>query len=122
MRARWWERDGEQVDVRRAEAPGDWARARRWVQDGDDEHHVQRTLRATHVAALVRKQIDECAAALGSSAAPVRVDELSEKQSSHDFATPQQKIGALSRLSVVGRMQRECGSATVTVDGGWTAQ
>jgi hypothetical protein len=79
MRARWWERDGEQVDVRRA-------------------------------------------AALGSSAAPVRVDELSEKQSSHDFATSRQKIGALSRLSVVGGMQRECGSATVTVDGGWTAQ
>ena len=69
---------------------------------------------------LVQKQIDDRAAAARISAAQARVELLSEKQPSHEFATPEQ-IGALAVfLCSAGAAQMR--GAAVTVDGGWTAQ
>jgi 3-hydroxybutyrate dehydrogenase len=69
---------------------------------------------------LVQKQIDDRAAAAGITTAQARVELLSEKQPSHEFATPEQ-IGALTVFLCSGDAAQIRG-ATLTVDGGWTAQ
>ncbi|HEY6828217.1 MAG TPA: 3-hydroxybutyrate dehydrogenase [Gemmatimonadaceae bacterium] len=69
---------------------------------------------------LVQKQIDDRAAAGRISAAQARVELLSEKQPSHEFATPEQ-IGALA-VFLCSADAAQIRGATLTVDGGWTAQ
>jgi len=69
---------------------------------------------------LVQKQIDDRAAAARITTAQARVELLSEKQPSHEFATPEQ-IGALAMFLCTGDAAQIRG-ATLTVDGGWTAQ
>ncbi|HSC97883.1 MAG TPA: 3-hydroxybutyrate dehydrogenase [Casimicrobiaceae bacterium] len=69
---------------------------------------------------LVQKQIDDRAAAARITTAQARVELLSEKQPSHEFATPEQ-IGALATFLCSGDAAQIRG-ATLTVDGGWTAQ
>ena len=69
---------------------------------------------------LVQKQIDERAAARSISAAQARVELLSEKQPSHEFATPEQ-IGELA-VFLCSASAAQIRGATLTVDGGWTAQ
>jgi 3-hydroxybutyrate dehydrogenase len=69
---------------------------------------------------LVQKQIDDRAATARISAAQARVELLSEKQPSHEFATPEQ-IGALAAFLCSADAAQMRGAA-LTVDGGWTAQ
>jgi 3-hydroxybutyrate dehydrogenase len=69
---------------------------------------------------LVQKQIDDRAAAGRISTAQARVELLSEKQPSHEFATPEQ-IGALAAFLCSADAAQIRGAA-LTVDGGWTAQ
>ena len=69
---------------------------------------------------LVQKQIDDRAATGGISAAQARVELLSEKQPSHEFATPEQ-IGALA-VFLCSPDAAQIRGAALTVDGGWTAQ
>jgi 3-hydroxybutyrate dehydrogenase len=69
---------------------------------------------------LVQKQIDDRAAAAGISVAQARVELLSEKQPSQEFATPEQ-IGALA-VFLCSADAAQMRGATLTVDGGWTAQ
>jgi len=69
---------------------------------------------------LVQKQIDDRAAAERISAAQARVELLSEKQPSQEFATPEQ-IGALAAFLCSADAAQIRGAA-LAVDGGWTAQ
>jgi 3-hydroxybutyrate dehydrogenase len=69
---------------------------------------------------LVQKQIDDRAAAAGISVAQARVELLSEKQPSQEFATPEQ-IGALA-VFLCSADAAQMRGAALTVDGGWTAQ
>ena len=69
---------------------------------------------------LVQKQIDDRAASARISPAQARVELLSEKQPSHEFATPEQ-IGALA-VFLCSPDAAQMRGATLTVDGGWTAQ
>ena len=69
---------------------------------------------------LGQQQIDDRAAAARITTAQARVELLSEKQPSHEFATPEQ-IGALATFLCSGDAAQIRG-ATLTVDGGWTAQ
>ena len=54
------------------------------------------------------------------SPAQARVELLSEKQPSQEFATPEQ-IGALT-VFLCSADAAQMRGATLTVDGGWTAQ
>jgi 3-hydroxybutyrate dehydrogenase len=69
---------------------------------------------------LVQKQIDDRAASERISTAQARLELLSEKQPSHEFATPAQ-IGALAAF-LCSADAAQIRGATLTVDGGWTAQ
>jgi 3-hydroxybutyrate dehydrogenase len=69
---------------------------------------------------LVEKQIKELAAFEQVSIDEARAELLSEKQPSHEFATPKE-IGALTAFlcsDAAGQIR----GAALTVDGGWTAQ
>jgi 3-hydroxybutyrate dehydrogenase len=69
---------------------------------------------------LVEKQINERASREKISVEQARIDLLSEKQPSHEFATPEQ-IGALTVFLCSEAATQICGAA-LPVDGGWTAQ
>jgi 3-hydroxybutyrate dehydrogenase len=69
---------------------------------------------------LVVKQIVERAAREKIPVDQARADLLSEKQPSHEFATPEQ-IGALTVFLCSGAAAQIRGVA-LPVDGGWTAQ
>lgn len=69
---------------------------------------------------LVNKQIDELAEREGVSAEVAKTRLLSEKQPSHEFATPEQ-IGALV-VFLCSKAAAQIRGAALTVDGGWTAQ
>jgi 3-hydroxybutyrate dehydrogenase len=69
---------------------------------------------------LVQKQIDERAAREKITVDQAKLELLSEKQPSQDFATPEQ-IGALSVFLCSDAAAQIRGTA-ITVDGGWTAQ
>jgi 3-hydroxybutyrate dehydrogenase len=69
---------------------------------------------------LVQKQIDDRASSGRISAAQARVELLSEKQPSQQFATPEQ-IGALA-VFLCSADAAQIRGAALTVDGGWTAQ
>jgi len=69
---------------------------------------------------LVQKQIDDRAAAGRITTAQARVELLSEKQPSQEFATPEQ-IGALAAFLCSADAAQIRGAA-LAVDGGWTAQ
>jgi 3-hydroxybutyrate dehydrogenase len=69
---------------------------------------------------LVQKQIDERAAREGIPVAQAKIDLLSEKQPSHEFATPEQ-IGALA-VFLCSDAAAQIRGAALPVDGGWTAQ
>ena len=69
---------------------------------------------------LVEKQINERASREKISVEQARIDLLSEKQPSHEFATPEQ-IGALTVFLCSEAAAQICGAA-LPVDGGWTAQ
>jgi 3-hydroxybutyrate dehydrogenase len=69
---------------------------------------------------LVEKQIKERAAREKISVDEAKVDLLSEKQPSHEFATPQQ-VGALA-VFLCSEAAAQIRGAVLPVDGGWTAQ
>ena len=69
---------------------------------------------------LVQKQIDERAAREKITVDQAKLELLSEKQPSQEFATPEQ-IGALS-VFLCSDAAAQIRGAAVTVDGGWTAQ
>src|SRR4051794_31432709 len=69
---------------------------------------------------LVQKQITERAAREKISVDQANHDLLSEKQPSHDFATPEQ-IGALV-VFLCSESAGQIRGAALPVDGGWTAQ
>src|SRR5215469_6069530 len=69
---------------------------------------------------LVKKQINERAESEGISADIAKAKLLSEKQPSHEFATPEQ-IGALV-VFLCSSAAAQIRGAALTVDGGWTAQ
>src|SRR5262245_33497798 len=69
---------------------------------------------------LVQKQIDERAAREKIPVAQARLELLSEKQPSHEFATPEQ-IGALT-VFLCSAAADQIRGAALPVDGGWTAQ
>ena len=69
---------------------------------------------------LVEKQIKERAARENISVDQAKAELLSEKQPSHEFATPEQ-IGALS-VFLCSDAAAQIRGAAVPVDGGWTAQ
>jgi 3-hydroxybutyrate dehydrogenase len=69
---------------------------------------------------LVRKQIEDRAAREGIPADQARDLLLGEKQPSMDFATPEQ-IGALA-VFLCSDAAAQIRGASLTVDGGWTAQ
>ena len=69
---------------------------------------------------LVEKQIRERASREKISVDQAKAELLSEKQPSHEFATPDQ-IGALSVFLCSGAAAQITGAA-LPVDGGWTAQ
>jgi len=69
---------------------------------------------------LVEKQINERASREKISVEQARIDLLSEKQPSHEFATPEQ-IGALTVFLCSDAAAQMTGAA-LPVDGGWTAQ
>jgi 3-hydroxybutyrate dehydrogenase len=69
---------------------------------------------------LVEKQINERASREKIPVAQARTELLSEKQPSHEFATPEQ-IGALTVFLCSDAAAQICGAA-LPVDGGWTAQ
>jgi 3-hydroxybutyrate dehydrogenase len=69
---------------------------------------------------LVEKQISERAAREKISVDQAKADLLSEKQPSHEFATPEQ-IGALTVFLCSDAAAQICGAA-LPIDGGWTAQ
>jgi 3-hydroxybutyrate dehydrogenase len=69
---------------------------------------------------LVAKQITERAAREKISADQAKAELLSEKQPSHEFATPEQ-IGALAAF-LCSEAAAQIRGAALPVDGGWTAQ
>ena len=69
---------------------------------------------------LVQKQIDERSAREKIPAERAKLELLSEKQPSQEFATPDQ-IGALA-VFLCGESADQIRGAALTVDGGWTAQ
>jgi 3-hydroxybutyrate dehydrogenase len=69
---------------------------------------------------LVQKQIDDRAAAERISVDRARLELLSEKQPSHEFATPEQIGGLVAFLCSDDAAQIR--GAALPVDGGWTAQ
>jgi 3-hydroxybutyrate dehydrogenase len=69
---------------------------------------------------LVEKQIGDRAAGEQISVDQAKVELLSEKQPSHEFATPQQ-IGALTAF-LCSEAAAQIRGAALPVDGGWTAQ
>jgi 3-hydroxybutyrate dehydrogenase len=69
---------------------------------------------------LVEKQIKERASREAISIAQAKSDLLSEKQPSQEFATPEQ-IGALA-VFLCSEDAAQIRGATLTMDGGWTAQ
>jgi 3-hydroxybutyrate dehydrogenase len=69
---------------------------------------------------LVEKQITERAAREKISVDQAKADLLSEKQPSHEFATPEQ-IGALA-VFLCSDAAAQMRGAALPVDGGWTAQ
>lgn len=69
---------------------------------------------------LVDKQIKERAAQQKISVDAAKSDLLSEKQPSHEFATPEQ-IGALT-VFLCSEEAAQIRGAALPVDGGWTAQ
>ena len=69
---------------------------------------------------LVDKQIRERAAREKISVDRAKTQLLSEKQPSHEFATPEQ-IGALT-VFLCSEAAAQIRGAALPVDGGWTAQ
>ncbi|MBL8806717.1 MAG: 3-hydroxybutyrate dehydrogenase [Rhodospirillales bacterium] len=69
---------------------------------------------------LVQKQIDALAERKGISGEAAKIDLLSEKQPSHEFATPEQ-IGGLAAFLCSPAADQIRGSS-FSIDGGWTAQ
>jgi 3-hydroxybutyrate dehydrogenase len=69
---------------------------------------------------LVEKQIGDRAAREQISVDQAKVELLSEKQPSQEFATPQQ-IGALTAF-LCSEAAAQIRGAALPVDGGWTAQ
>jgi 3-hydroxybutyrate dehydrogenase len=69
---------------------------------------------------LVEKQIKERAAREHIPVDRAKLDLLSEKQPSHEFATPEQ-IGAVA-VFLCSEAAAQIRGATLPVDGGWTAQ
>ena len=69
---------------------------------------------------LVQRQIDDRAARVGIPAEQARIDLVAEKQPSREFVTPDQ----LARLAVFlcSDAAAQIRGATLSVDGGWTAQ
>ena len=68
----------------------------------------------------VQKQIDERAKHEKISVDTAKADLLSEKQPSHEFATPEQ-IGAVA-VFLCSEAAAQIRGAALPVDGGWTAQ
>ena len=68
----------------------------------------------------VQKQRTERAAREGMSVEQARMELLSEKQPSQEFATPEQ-IGALT-VFLCSESAAQIRGAALQVDGGWTAQ
>jgi 3-hydroxybutyrate dehydrogenase len=69
---------------------------------------------------LVQKQIDALAARKGISGEAAKIELLAEKQPSHEFATPEQ-IGGLAAF-LCSPAADQIRGASLSVDGGWTAQ
>ncbi len=69
---------------------------------------------------LVQKQIDDRARVSCITAAQARIELLSEKQPSREFATPEQ-IGALT-VFLCSENAAQIRGAALPVDGGWVAQ
>lgn len=69
---------------------------------------------------LVQKQIDERSAREGIPVQQARVDLLSEKQPSHEFATPEQ-LGGLA-VFLCSDTAGQIRGVALPMDGGWTAQ
>jgi 3-hydroxybutyrate dehydrogenase len=69
---------------------------------------------------LVQKQIDERAGREKISVAQAKAELLSEKQPSHEFATPEQ-IGAVA-VFLCSDAAAQIRGVALPVDGGWTAQ
>jgi len=69
---------------------------------------------------LVQKQIDDRAASEGIPLERAKVELLSEKQPSGEFATPEQ-IGALA-VFLCSEAAAQIRGAALPVDGGWLAQ
>ncbi len=69
---------------------------------------------------LVQKQIDDRAAREKIPVEKAKMDLLSEKQPSREFATPEQ-IGALA-VFLCSEGAAQIRGASISVDGGWTAQ
>jgi 3-hydroxybutyrate dehydrogenase len=69
---------------------------------------------------LVQKQIDDRAAAERITVDQARLELLSEKQPSREFATPEQ-IGGLA-VFLCSEAAAQMRGVALPVDGGWTAQ
>jgi 3-hydroxybutyrate dehydrogenase len=69
---------------------------------------------------LVERQINERASREGISIDQAKADLLSEKQPSHEFATPGQ-LGALT-VFLCSEAAAQIRGVALPVDGGWTAQ
>jgi 3-hydroxybutyrate dehydrogenase len=69
---------------------------------------------------LVQKQIDDRAARESIPAEKAKLDLVSEKQPSHEFVTPEQ-IGALA-VFLCSEAAAQIRGASLSIDGGWTAQ
>jgi 3-hydroxybutyrate dehydrogenase len=69
---------------------------------------------------LVEKQVRDRAALCNVAIGEAKADLLSEKQPSHEFATPEQ-IGALT-VFLCSEAAAQIRGAALTIDGGWTAQ
>ena len=69
---------------------------------------------------LVEKKITDRAARENISVDQAKINLLSEKQPSHEFATPEQ-IGALT-VFLCSNAAAQIRGAALPVDGGWTAQ
>ena len=72
------------------------------------------------LTSLVEKQINDRAEREGVSTAVAKTELLSEKQPSHEFATPEQ-IGELV-VFLCSNAAAQIRGAALTIDGGWTAQ
>jgi 3-hydroxybutyrate dehydrogenase len=75
---------------------------------------------ASALTPLVDKQIRERAGRENISVDQAKAELLSEKQPSHEFATPEQ-IGALT-VFLCSEAAAQIRGAALPVDGGWTAQ